>query len=375
MAYKEFKETLDSFDPTRGIEDSRTPPYKWYTDPDFFDREVGQVFQKCWLPVGHVGQIQEPGDYFIGEITGNPYVVVRGNDGNIYAHHNVCRHKGAVVAQQEDDQKHSCHFFQCPFHGWEYNLDGSLKKAPMLGKQKSFNPERYGLPPIGVAQWGPFIFVDLDAKLVAGQEQSRDLKKDIQGIAEYIEPTFQNLRFYKKFEYELNCNWKVFIDNSLDGGYHVKYAHEGLAEGLDLDKFETKVFERSSIQICDSKGGDERLGDQVMYAYLFPNFFINRYGPVMETNIVEPLGVDKCKVIFHFYFDYENFEKWESRKKIRQNIASSHIIQQEDIDICESTQKGMKSMSWRHGRYSSVLEQACYAFHVLLFKELQGFAD
>lgn len=375
MPFKEFKETLDAFDPTRGIEDSRTPPYKWYTDADFFAREVGQIFQKSWLPVGRVDQVKEPGDYFVGEIVGNPYVIARANDGSLYAHHNVCRHKGAVVAQQEDDRTHSCHFFQCPFHGWEYHLDGKLKKAPMLGPQKSFEPGRYGLQPISLTTWGPFIFVDLDGKLIGGEEQVRNLPKDLSGIAEHIEPAFQGLKFYKRYVYEMNCNWKVFVDNSLDGGYHVKYAHEGLADGLDLEKFETHVFDRSSIQICDSKGEDKRLGDKVMYAYLFPNMFINRYGSVMDVNIVEPIDVDRCRVIFDFYFDYEDFEQWESRKRIRQDIASSHIIQQEDIDICESTQKGMKSMSWRWGRYSSVLEKACYAFHVLLWKELQGFAE
>jgi choline monooxygenase len=108
-----------------------------------------------------------------------------------------------------------------------------------------------------------------------------------------------------------------------------------------------------------------------MYAYLFPNFFINRYGNMMDTNTVLPLGVDRCCVIFDFYFDYDNLDEWESRKAIRQSLASSHTIQTEDIEICESAQRGMASMAWQHGRYSSVLERAVHAFHALHWLELQ----
>ena len=92
----------------------------------------------------------------------------------------------------------------------------------------------------------------------------------------------------------------------------------------------------------------------------------------MDTNIVLPLTPNSCKVIFDFYFDYENFEDWDAKKRIRNSIADSHTIQEEDVAICESAQKGMNSMSWRYGRYSSSLERAVHAFHVLLWKELKG---
>ncbi len=305
---------------------------------------------------------------------GNPFVVVRDQQGDLRAHHNVCRHKGAVIAHEEDELQHQCEFFQCPYHGWEYHLDGKLKKAPLLGVQSDFRPERYGLAPISVDTWGPFVFVDLDGP-VGGAQNPRKLHEDVAPITDLLtEMRFDQLKFYKRFVYDMNCNWKVFVDNSLDGGYHVHFAHEGLAEGLDMDHFETVIHDRTSIQVCDTTGGDPRLGDRVAYAYLFPNLFINRYGQMMDTNVVLPLGVDKCRVIFDFYFEYENFELWESRKLMRKAISSSHMIQEEDIEICESAQRGMNSMAWQHGRYSSILEKAVHAFHVLLWKELRGLA-
>lgn len=372
MPYKMFDNLMDQFDPTRGIEDSHTPPYQWYTDQSFYDIEVERIFQKCWLPIGRLDQVDKPGRYFTGEICGNPYVVVRGEDSQLYAHHNVCRHKGAIVAQCEDNTPHRCAFFQCPFHGWEYHHNGKLKKAPMLGQQKNFKGEHYGLSPICIDTWGPMIFADLDGPF-GGDGNPRSLQSDVADLNSVLETKWSHLKFFTRKVYEMNCNWKVFVDNSLDGCYHCIYAHEQLAEGLDLSCFETIIHKRSSIQRSKTNGQDKRLGDEVSYCYLYPNLFINRYGNMMDVNIVEPLGVNKCRVIFDYYFDFENLDDWQAKKRMRDDIASSHIVQRQDVDVCESVQKGMESVSFRWGRYSSQMEQACYAFHVLHWHELRGF--
>jgi choline monooxygenase len=373
MPYKQFDDLVDQWEPDLGIEDSLTPPYSWYTDQRFYQQEVAQVFQKNWLAVGRVDQVAKPGQYFTGDIAGNPYVVVRSiDDGKLYAHHNVCRHKGSIVALQEDASNHHCAFFQCPFHGWEYRHDGSLRKAPLLGAQAKFDPARSGLPPICVTTWGPLVFLDLDGPF-GGKSNPRDLPTDVNDLDLLLAPTkWDQLKFFKRAVYELNCNWKVFVDNSLDGCYHCVTAHEQLAGQLDLDKFEINIFGRSSVQKGPTKSEDRRLGDSVAYCFLYPNLFINRYGNVLETNIVEPLAVDRCRVIFDFYFDYDDLEDWESRRRIRDDIASSRLVQQQDVDVCEATQKGMLSMSFRNGRYSSLLEKACYSFHVMHWYELRG---
>ncbi|MEM8679015.1 MAG: SRPBCC family protein [Planctomycetota bacterium] len=370
MTSELFHRDVQAFDPTRPIEESVTPPKSWYTDPDFYRHEVARVFQRSWIPVGRVDAVQFPGDYFTVEVAGNPCVIVRGDDGKLYAHHNVCRHKGAIVAHQEDEGQHSCDLFQCPYHGWQYHLDGRLKKAPMLGQQRNFDRTAEGLQPMGVETWGPFVFIDMDAAM-GGRDNPRDLHADVAPLEAALRGLrFDQLKFHRRYVYDMNCNWKVFADNSLDGGYHVMYAHQSLASGLEMQQFETEIFERTSVQVCDTKGHDSRLGERVVYAYLFPNLFINRYGDMMDTNIVLPMGVDRCRVIFDFYFDYEKLESWESRQKIRKSVASSHSIQQEDVEICESAQRGMQSMSWTSGRYSSTLERAVYAFHQLLHEEL-----
>jgi len=243
----------------------------------------------------------------------------------------------------------------------------------MLGKQVSFNTARYGLQPIAVDTWGPLVFLDLDGKTIKGENNPRSLAEDVKDLDAILEPTgWNNLKFFHREVYTMNCNWKVFVDNSLDGCYHCLYAHEQLAAELDLNEFEVKLFDRSSVQMTKTHGKDKRLGDTVAYCYLYPNLFVNRYGNMMDINIVEPLGVNKCRVIFDFFFAYDNMEDWQSQKRMRQDMASSHLIQRQDVDICESVQRGMESVSFRHGRYSSALEAACYDFHVLHWHELRG---
>lgn len=355
------------FDALLPIEAAVPPPSTWYTEQEIYDVELREVFEKCWIPVGRLDQVKNVGDYFTGDIVGNPYVVVRGEGGVLEAFHNVCRHKGAEIALKSGN----CSQFVCPYHGWTYSLGGCLKKAPHLGAQESFKIEREGLKRIAIDTWGPFIFLDLDAYW-GGGNRTRELRKDIAEIAPPLEAVgLSNLKWVARKTFDMQCNWKVFVENSLDGGYHVDYAHESLAKGLEFSGYKTEIFERSSIQTCGTQGTDKRLGDQVMYAWLFPNFFVNRYGKMMDTNIVIPTSPNSCQVIFDFYFDYENLNEWSVKKEMAVAIKHSEGVQEEDITVCESTQRGMRSMSFQHGRYSSKMEKAVHAFHVLLSRELE----
>lgn len=365
--------TLDLFDPMRPIEESRTPPFDWYTDEDFAKSERHEVFERAWIAVGRKDQLKRPGDFFTGEITENPYVVAMNEDGEIKAHHNVCRHKGAIVAQGEGHiTPDSC--MTCPYHGWQYNLDGKITKMPNMGKV-NFNEQRWSLQPIEVDTWGPFVFVDMDGPF-GGANNPRSLLTDFEHIQPWLDELgMDGMRFFERREYVMNCNWKVFVDNSLDGGYHVKYAHEGLASGLEEDTFKTHVYDRSVVQVCETNSSDERLGGKVVYAWLFPNLFINRYGNMMDTNVVLPLGANKCKVIFDFYFSFPNFEDYQTQKQMRRSVDSSHAVQLEDVTICESAQRGMNSMSFKYGRYSSKLEIGVHHFHKILWREMRGFND
>ena len=314
-----------SFDPSLPVDACPTPPASWYTDQAVFAAEQRQVFEKAWIAVGREDQLATPGRYFTGDLVGHPYIVLRDESGELRAMHNVCRHHAAVVAQECGRATE----LVCPYHGWTYRLDGSLKRDPRMGKMTGVTAADLALPPISVDTWGPFILIDLDGPL-GGELNPRDLKADVAPLVGPLNRLgFESMQWVERRTYTMNCNWKVFVDNSLDGGYHVAYAHEGLAEGLEFSGYQTEMFDRSAVQVCEASGADQRLGECVTYAWLYPNFFINRYGRMMDTNLVLPLSVDRCEVVFDFYVDYEDVEEWIAKKTIRKSVAESHVIQQE----------------------------------------------
>ena len=356
-------EQLGSFNPNLPIEDAWLPPSSWYTDPVFYKTERDAVFGNNWLIAAREDQLCRPGDYVAGSVANEPYVVVRGEDGELRAFYNVCRHHAAAVMIGEGNASEMV----CPYHGWTYALDGALRRAPELGGARDFDRECFGLVPMKVAQWGKLVFICMSDDTRPPGDDLTELHARLHAM------NLDGLRFVKRVSYTIQCNWKVYVDNYLDGGYHVACLHKGLAGQLDLDSYETEIFERYSIQSGagagtdakrDEKGADfaARVGERVLYAWIYPNLMINRYGSIMDTNWVLPCGADGTEVIFDYYF----IDGGGGGDFVSKSLAASDVVQQEDIDICESVQRGLESSSYDKGRYSVKREMGEYHFHKLL---------
>ncbi|MBN4059209.1 hypothetical protein JYT22_00995 [Endomicrobium sp. AH-315-J14] len=159
----------------------------------------------------------------------------------------------------------------------------------------------------------------------------------------------------------IECNWKVYVDNYLDGGYHIPHMHPSLDAQLDMETYRTEIFERYSVQTSGAASdGPDRIGSGALYAWMFPNFMINRYGPCMDSNHVVPLGPDRCRVDYQFYFTED------ARHLTEESMAQADVTQKEDIAICESVQRGLKSESYDRGRYAPTVEIGEHHFHRLL---------
>jgi choline monooxygenase len=189
--------------------------------------------------------------------------------------------------------------------------------------------------------------------------------------------SIDKLRFAERREYDLTCNWKVFVDNYLDGGYHVNYVHPGLAGVLDYSQYRTDIFDWTSVQSSPIKASADadaavtkvRTGDRAYYWWIFPNLMVNLYQGVMDTNLVLPLGPERCKVIFDFYF--ADTEGEDAKRYIADSIAVAHQVQLEDVQISEDVQRGLASRSYDTGRFSVRREIAGYHFHRLLARQLR----
>ncbi|KAJ1433429.1 Rieske [Sesbania bispinosa] len=331
------------FNPKTPIEEAVTPPTSWYTEPSFYQLELDRIFYRGWQAVGTTEHIKDPHDFFTGRLGDVEFVVCRDDSGKVRAFHNVCRHHASLLASGTGQK--SC--FVCPYHGWTYGLNGTLLKATRISGMRDFNME-----------------VD-----------NHNVAKEWLGSCSEILNTNgvgSSLSYVCRREYTIECNWKVFCDNYLDGGYHVPYAHKGLASGLKLDSYSITMFERVSIQSCEGKSGKseenyDRLGREAIYAFIYPNFMINRYGPWMDTNLVLPLGPNKCQVVFDYYLEHS---LQDDRDFIERSLQDSEKVQIEDIVLCEGVQKGLQSPAYCVGRYAPTVEQAMHHFHCQLYENL-----
>jgi choline monooxygenase len=337
------------FDPR--LEHASTIPSRYYTDAAVLDDENRDVFARTWQLAGRAGQVAEAGQFFTTTIAGEPLLFVRGNDGELRALSNVCRHRAGPVAYGEGKRP----VLQCRYHGWTYGLDGRLLTMPEMDGIQGFDPASVCLPRFRVETWNELVFVAL--------------REDVPPFAEFIGELAHDLarRDYRGFalaarkDWELDCNWKVYVDNYLEG-YHIPIVHPSLFRELDYAGYRTETERFFSIQHAPLRRPERiRGGEDVQYFWLFPNLMLNVYPDNFSTNLIVPLGPHRTRTIFEWYFRDPD----SVRDRIGDTIAFSDEIQLEDIRICEAVQRGLRSSTYDSGRYSPVRENGVHHFHSL----------
>jgi choline monooxygenase len=357
---------LSLYRPENSLEQAWTIPSPWYFDGRIGRLEAEKVFAHGWQVAGRVDQVRQRGEYFTVQLGDEPVVVARGEDGVLRAFYNVCRHHAAaVVTEPEGCAKQ----FRCPYHGWTYGNDGALKGMVEFDGVCDFDRAKNGLVPIAVDTWENFVFVNLDGA-------AAPLKEFLANVAQLVAPLqlTKKLNFFDRRVYTLNCNWKVYVDNYLDGGYHVPHAHKGLSSVIEYTSYTIENLERACLQSSplssdakSEKGVAATRQGRAFYLWIYPNFMINAYEGVMDTNLVLPLAVDKCAVVFDYYFSDV------SKKALRRNQASikvSEKVQDEDMAICDAVQRGLASRAYIAGRLSVRREAGEHLFHRLLHADL-----
>jgi len=304
-----LKDLIDNYNPEAPLAEASTIPSAWYTDQRIFELEKQTVFSRSWHVAARTDQLCAPGNFVTSEIAGEPIVVIRGHDDVVRGFFNVCRHHAAAVMTEPEGQANQ---MRCPYHGWTYSLEGELKGTPDFTDVCNFDRSRNGLVPVEIAEWESWLFARL------ASEQQPPLANPNASLAEFLGLEFvgqiqtlglTGLQWMERRRYILNCNWKVFVDNYLDGGYHVPHLHKGLDSVLDYSNYMIENGERFCLQWspivsegAEAQTGAVRKGDRALYYWLYPNFMINYYDGVMDTNLVIPRGIDKTEVIFDFYF-------------------------------------------------------------------------
>ncbi len=341
-----------------------TIPARWYTDPAMLALESRSVFGRTWQAVGRADAVATPGSYLAGEIAGEPILVTRDQDGTLRAFSNVCRHRGSLLAEGNG----TAPVIRCPYHAWTYTLDGRLHGQPEFEGVENWDRSQIHLPQYRVETWGPFVFVNQDAHAPPLAEVFGAIPREAAEIG--CRPG--ELRLSARRDYEIACNWKVYIDNYVEG-YHLPAAHPSLFRELDYAQYRVETFRYYSSQIAPIRPrtgeGARRYefadsNNCALYYWIFPNFMLNVYPDNMSSNLILPLGPDRTLTIFE-WFSYGDAGVAQA------TIDFSDEIQQEDIRICESVQRGLHSSSYSQGRFSVKRENGVHHFHGLLAEFLE----
>ena len=202
--------------------DSQKPGWaldqRFYTDPEIYQLELDRIVTRNWILAGHASQIPDAGDYLVFSLENESAIIVRGKDGRIRAFANVCRHRGSLVCLENHGNTSK---FECPYHGWTYDLDGKLIAARSM--QGGFNKEEYGLHPVSLKLLGGLVFVcfcDVPPSLEGAQ---RDLAEPMSMF------DFENLKVAASKTYPIAANWKLAIENYQEC-YHCATAHPEYAK-------------------------------------------------------------------------------------------------------------------------------------------------
>jgi choline monooxygenase len=340
-----------------------TLPSSLYTAPAVLEAEKERIFGRTWQVVGHRDQVENAGDYFTMELVGEPLLIVRGTGGELRGFYNVCRHRAGPPAEGCGSRK----LFRCGYHGWTYGLDGSLISATEIEGVEGFRPEDFALVPVRVEEWFNFIFVNLDADARPLGESLGELPKQVEKFP------FEGMKRFERRTYEMNCNWKTYVDNYLEG-YHLPSVHPGLNRELDYNAYTVEAhaeppsqYVRQFSPIRGAQAGDtpprryaEAREDLTTdYFWIFPNWMLNCYPDNVSLNIVLPLAPERSLAIFEWYLP----EKEHGSAAAKAAVEFSDQIQIEDVGICERVQKNLRSRSYSRGRFSVKQERGVHAFH------------
>jgi choline monooxygenase len=347
------------------IELARTPPADFYTDPAQFAREGHSVLRRCWQYVGHTGQLRSHGEYFTTRIGREPLLLLRDAE-VIRGFFNVCRHRAGPLAQGCGNLSR----IVCGYHGWTYSLQGQLLRAAEMDGAQPFDPAGIRLEPLQIHVLGPMIFAALDP-------QTPDFDSFHADVAAQCAPfQLERMRHVLTREYPVAANWKVYVDNYLEG-YHVPLVHPALNREIEYRSYATvlgahHVLQHAPVRADTASRYSQGAGEpDASYYWLFPNVMLNLYERQLQVNVVHAVDLEHTLVRFDWFaLDADSTHAQDPH--FRELLEFTETIQAEDAAICRAVQGNLHSSAYRCGPYSPVRETGVHLFHRLMIERLRS---
>lgn len=342
----------------RPLAEATTLPARYYTDAAILAAERELIFASEWMPVAREEDLAAPGDFVARDVVGEPVVVVRGQDGELRAFANVCRHRGTTVVEGCGNAK----ALQCPYHLWTYRLDGTLARAPGMEGADGFEPSAVRLPALGVETWQGWVFVNLDA-------DAPPLGPRVTGLDRICAPySLASMRRVGVLEYECEWNWKIVIENFAES-YHHAGTHP---QTLD------RMFPGNRSWAEDNDGQPWCSLDHVSTAPDYEPFTASLAFPAHAFSIIRPHGlvwfdldirdVTSVGLRLHLFLAPDQADDPDI---VEVTLAGLQMINDEDMAINRRTQHGLRSRFAEPGRISA-LEEATWQFRQWILQRLDG---
>jgi choline monooxygenase len=343
-----------------------TPTADWYTSDDLHRLELDRIFSRTWQLVGGVHEVAEPGQFKVVTVAGQrEFIVVRDHDGHLRALANVCPHRGMMLAEGQG----SCGTLRCGYHGWTFDLDGTLRGGPALRELPSFEASEYSLAPVSIDTWGAFLFVNPDPAADPLADFLRPLQETLEGYG--IDYNAVGLTgTTKSISLDFECNWKIGVENALEC-YHCATVHPGFRATVDLPAWHIQMARNLIVQGTKIRRDGERIGaaqseapaghlaasvidtsagmDDAMFHMLFPNNSISLWpGPANSFNFARwvPMGPHRTR-----WLSTRWWPAGTDQDIIEDQWAFMASVGAEDTSVIEGVHRGMCSGSFIGGRY------------------------
>jgi choline monooxygenase len=347
--------TVQAQKPVAAADNIRTLPAKWYHDPDIYRRECEKLFHAEWLLFCHEGLLQAPGQYVAYTIAGRPILVLRGKDGQLKAFHNVCRHRASQVLKEGHGKTE---VLRCMYHGWVYDTDGNLCKAPGFGGDEKSLCDRTSLFPAHVKSINGLVFISMAERPPAFEAAIGDLPEALKGV------DLGRFRFFSMATHALKCNWKTYIENYMEG-YHIPAIHPELNRDIDFSTYRVVPRDRIALHETGIRKGREEEAVNGLWIWLWPHVALNIYKNGMNLEIVNPTGPETTELRYCYLFaDTSEAAQAENQRSIDLSFATT----QQDIDICEIVQKNLSAGVYDMGELSPRHENGVVHFHDMVRK-------
>ena len=351
------------------ISKAETLPASFYRDPQIFEALKERVFLSSWQWIGDHNQVKERESIhpfiLLDQYLTEPMLLTRTAQNEIKCLTNVCTHRGNLVAHQSGTAKK----LTCKYHGRRFQLDGGFEHMPEFKETQDFPRACDNLHQFPLEQWGPFLFAGLNPEF----EFSKVIDKMNERVGflplnEFVHDPGTGQ------DYTVQAHWALYCDNYLEG-FHIPFVHDDLNQELDYGNYTTEVYDYLNVQIGYSDDASEVFdlpeghidyGKNVAayYYWVFPNMMFNFYPWGLSVNVVRPLAMDQTQVSFIPYV-------YDASKRDKGAGAELDKVEQEDEEVVEGVQKGVRSRFYKAGRFSPKREQGVHHFHRLLAEFLR----